>query len=87
MNPLSFGLDVPTRIGPGLDPVGRARAAEDLGFDFVSASDHPCGTNPSYETWTMLAWVAAGTSRVKVVGVQLLVSFRVRADVSVARTG
>jgi alkanesulfonate monooxygenase SsuD/methylene tetrahydromethanopterin reductase-like flavin-dependent oxidoreductase (luciferase family) len=66
MSQLSFGVNIPTTVGPGVDPVGRARAAEDLGFDFVSASDHPCGTNPSYETWTMLTWVAARTSRVKV---------------------
>lgn len=66
MSKLSFGVNIPTTVGPGIDPLGRARAAEDLGFDFVSASDHPCGTNPSHETWTMLTWIAAGTSRIKV---------------------
>ena len=66
MSQLSFGVNIPTTVGPGVDPVSQARAAEDLGFDFVSASDHPCGTNPSHETWTMLTWIAAGTSRIKV---------------------
>ena len=66
MSQLSFGVNIPTTVGPGVDPVSQARAAEDLGFDFVSASDHPCGTNPSHETWTMLTWIAASTSRIKV---------------------
>jgi len=66
MTQLSFGVDIPTIASPGIDPVGQARAAEDLGFDFVSASDHPCGTNPSHEVWTMLTWIAASTSRVRV---------------------
>ena len=38
----------------GVDHVVLERA-DDLGFDFVSASDHPCGTHPTYETWTMLS--------------------------------
>jgi probable F420-dependent oxidoreductase len=66
MSQLSFGVNIPTTVGPGVDPVGQARAAEDLGFDFVSASDHPCGTNPSHETWTMLTWIAAGTFRIRI---------------------
>ena len=66
MTQLSFGVNVPTTAGPGADPVGAARAAEDLGFDFVSSSDHPCGTSPSHETWTMLTWIAASTSRIRV---------------------
>jgi len=50
--------------------------AEDLGFDFVSASDHPCGTEPVYETWTMLSWVAAATSRIRVATRVLGVPYR-----------
>lgn len=46
-------------------PVARARHAEELGFDFVSTSDHPEGTRPSNEVWTMLTWVAAHTSRIR----------------------
>ena len=66
MTRLSFGVNVPTTAGPGADPVAQARAAEGFGFDFVSSSDHPCGTSPSHETWTMLTWIAASTSRIRV---------------------
>lgn len=37
MPELIFGVDVPTAVGD--DPVTAARHAENLGFDFVSASD------------------------------------------------
>ena len=65
MSGLQFGLNVPRAAAAGADPVGTARRAEELGFDFVSSSDHPCGSNPSFETWTMLSWMAASTSRIK----------------------
>ncbi len=61
-----FGLNVSTSAARGCDPVADARRAEELGFDFVSASDHLHGTAPTYETWTMLAWIAASTSRIRV---------------------
>jgi alkanesulfonate monooxygenase SsuD/methylene tetrahydromethanopterin reductase-like flavin-dependent oxidoreductase (luciferase family) len=61
-----FGLGIPGDASTGADPVALARHAEDLGFDFVSTSDHPCGTQPSYEAWTMLSWIAASTSRITV---------------------
>ena len=60
---MRFGLNVGTSAAPGRDPVREAQSAEALGFDFVSATDHLHGVSPTYETWTMLAWVAAGTSR------------------------
>ena len=66
MTGLLFGLNVPASAGPGADPVALARRAEDLGFDFVSTADHPCGDQPTYETWTMLSWIAARTSRIRV---------------------
>lgn len=44
-----------------------AREAEALGFDFVCVSDHLHGTHPTFETWTVLAWVAAHTDRVQLV--------------------
>jgi probable F420-dependent oxidoreductase len=61
-----FGLNVSTSAERGADPVAAAVRAEELGFDFVSASDHLHGTEPSYETWTMLSWIAARTSRIRV---------------------
>src|SRR5215472_17887177 len=76
MTELSFGVDVPTSAAPGDDPVGLAQEAERFGYDFVSAADHPCGGNPSYETTTMLTWIASCTSRIKVVSRVLAVPFR-----------
>lgn len=61
-----FGLNVSTSAGPGTDPVDDARRAEKLGFDFISASDHLHGGSPTYEPWTMLSWIAASTSRIRV---------------------
>jgi alkanesulfonate monooxygenase SsuD/methylene tetrahydromethanopterin reductase-like flavin-dependent oxidoreductase (luciferase family) len=60
----------------GPDPAREARLAEELGFDFVSASDHPGSGWPSYENWTLLSWVAASTSRIKVLSRVLGVPFR-----------
>lgn len=60
------GLDISTSAEPDADPVRDAIAAEELGFDYVSASDHLHGALPTYETWTMLAWIAASTSRITV---------------------
>lgn len=76
MTDLIFGVGVPASAAPGDDPVGVAREAERLGFDFVSAADHPCGSSPSYETATMLTWIAARTSRIKVASRVLAVPFR-----------
>lgn len=63
---VQFGLGIPAAAGPGADPVAAAQAAEQLGYDFISTSDHPCGDSPSFETWTMLSWIAAATSRIRV---------------------
>lgn len=76
MQSLLFGVNVSTSAAPDADPVGQARAAEDLGFDFVSASDHPSGTDPTYETWTMLTWIAASTSRIRIASRVLSLPFR-----------
>ncbi|MDQ3957129.1 MAG: LLM class flavin-dependent oxidoreductase [Actinomycetota bacterium] len=82
MGQLLIGVNVSTSAAPGADPVGEARRAEALGFDFVSASDHPCGTNPTYETWTMLSWIAASTTRLKVATRVLGVPYRPPAMVA-----
>jgi alkanesulfonate monooxygenase SsuD/methylene tetrahydromethanopterin reductase-like flavin-dependent oxidoreductase (luciferase family) len=76
MPPLLFGVSVSTSAGPDADPVGQARAAEEFGFDFVSASDHPSGTHPTYETWTLLTWIAAATSRIAIASRVLSLPFR-----------
>ena len=76
MTGLLFGVNVSTSAEPRADPVADAQAAEALGFDFVSASDHPCGTHPTYETWTLLSWIAASTTHIKVASRVLGVPFR-----------
>jgi alkanesulfonate monooxygenase SsuD/methylene tetrahydromethanopterin reductase-like flavin-dependent oxidoreductase (luciferase family) len=77
-----FGLGIPAAITPGAGPVAIARQAEQLGFDFVSTADHPCGTQPSYEVWTMLAWIAANTTTIKVATRVLGVPYRPPAMVA-----
>jgi len=63
---IAFGINLPTDASNGANPAALALRAEELGFDFVSSSDHPCGVQPSFETWTMLTWVAAATSRIRI---------------------
>ena len=82
MTGILFGLSLSTSAAPGADPVRDARTAEQLGFDFLSASDHPCGTAPTYETWTMLAWAAAATTRIRVATRVLGVPYRPPAVVA-----
>jgi alkanesulfonate monooxygenase SsuD/methylene tetrahydromethanopterin reductase-like flavin-dependent oxidoreductase (luciferase family) len=82
MSQILFGANVSTSAAPGDDPVGDARAAEAAGYDFVSASDHPSGTYPSFETWTLLAWIAAGTTRITVASRVLGVPYRSPAMVA-----
>src|SRR5437867_5920593 len=82
MTELLFGLNVSTSAVPEADPVAQARRAEELGFDFVSANDHPSGTTPTFELWTMLAWIAAATSRIRVASRVLGVPYRPPAMVA-----
>lgn len=69
-----FGLNV--SITKGSHPVELAKRAEELGFDFVSSSDHLHGSTPSYEPWTLLSWIAAETSRIRVASRVLAVPYR-----------
>lgn len=71
-----LGLNVSTSARPGADPVADARRAEELGFDFVSASDHLHGTQPTFEPWTMLTWIASATTRIGVATRVLGVPYR-----------
>src|SRR5258708_21203330 len=82
MTELSLGVGVPTSAAPGDDPAVIAQEAERLGYDFVSAADHPCGTEPSYETTTMLTCIAAHPSRIKVASRVVAVPFRSPAMVA-----
>jgi alkanesulfonate monooxygenase SsuD/methylene tetrahydromethanopterin reductase-like flavin-dependent oxidoreductase (luciferase family) len=82
MSQILFGANLSTSAAPGADPVGDARAAEAAGYDFVSASDHPSGTHPSFETWTLLAWIAAATTRITVASRVLGVPYRPPAMVA-----
>src|SRR5437868_1743533 len=61
---VSIGVSLSTSAAPDADPVRDARRAEELGYDFLTVSDHPSGTHATYETWTVLTWVAAHTERI-----------------------
>ena len=76
MAPLRIGLGISASPDPGIDPIDEARAAEDLGFDYVSVSDHLHGTTPTYEPWTLLTAVAARTSRIRVLSRVLAIPYR-----------
>jgi alkanesulfonate monooxygenase SsuD/methylene tetrahydromethanopterin reductase-like flavin-dependent oxidoreductase (luciferase family) len=76
VTPLILGLNLSTSAAAGADPAADALEAERLGFDFVSANDHPMGGSPTHELWTLLAWVAARTSTIKVASRVLGVPYR-----------
>src|SRR5262245_30041939 len=71
-----MGLGLSMAPGPGVDPLAEARLAEDVGFDYVSASDHLNGKTPSYEPWTLLTAAAAVTTRIRVLTRVLAVPYR-----------
>jgi alkanesulfonate monooxygenase SsuD/methylene tetrahydromethanopterin reductase-like flavin-dependent oxidoreductase (luciferase family) len=79
---LLIGTDISTAAGVGDDPIQAARDAERWGYDFVSASDHPTGNSPTYETMTMLTWIAASTSRISIATRVLGVPFRIPAMIA-----
>jgi alkanesulfonate monooxygenase SsuD/methylene tetrahydromethanopterin reductase-like flavin-dependent oxidoreductase (luciferase family) len=60
------GVGITISTAPDADPVAEARHAEALGFDLVSLHrDVLHGPPPSLETWTLLTWVAAHTTTIK----------------------
>src|SRR5215467_8852258 len=74
---LQFGVNIHTAIQPGVDPVTEALHAEHLGFDVVTLhGDVLHGSNPSFELWTLLGWVAAHTSSIRVAPVVLALPHR-----------
>ena len=82
MTSILFGLGLRASPAAGGDPVAEAREAERLGFHFVSMADHPCGANPTYETWTTLCWIAASTARIRIVPRVLGIPYRPPAMVA-----
>jgi alkanesulfonate monooxygenase SsuD/methylene tetrahydromethanopterin reductase-like flavin-dependent oxidoreductase (luciferase family) len=79
---LSFGLGIPSGPEPGFEPVSYARRAEELGFDFLSVSDHPADPGGTYEAWTLLSWIAASTTRIRLASRVLGVPYRSPAVVA-----
>jgi alkanesulfonate monooxygenase SsuD/methylene tetrahydromethanopterin reductase-like flavin-dependent oxidoreductase (luciferase family) len=79
---IQFGLNISTSAATGVDPIALAVRAEQIGYDFVSSSDHPCGSSPSFETWTMLCFIAAATSRIRIATRVLGVPYRAPAMVA-----
>lgn len=61
---MSVGVGVSINASTDLDPAEEARQSEALGFDMVTVTDHLAGTRPTYETWTLLVWMAAATDRI-----------------------
>jgi alkanesulfonate monooxygenase SsuD/methylene tetrahydromethanopterin reductase-like flavin-dependent oxidoreductase (luciferase family) len=74
--PLLLGVGVPPFARSGDDPLAFVVRADELGFDFVSVSDHPVGSTPTFETWTLLSWIAAATTRVGIAPRVLGVPYR-----------
>ena len=62
--PLLLGTFVTPLNSPPEFAVDRAVLAEELGFDLVTFQDHPYQPR-FHDTWTLLTWVAARTTRVQ----------------------
>jgi probable F420-dependent oxidoreductase len=82
MRAFQFGLGISPFATPEADPVRDAKRAEELGFDFLSTSDHPEGGDPMWECWTMITYVAAATSRIQIATRVLGVPYRPPAMVA-----
>ncbi len=74
-----FGVSIVPSASGRSDPVAEAHRCEELGFDLLSIWDHPHGDRPSFETWTLLTWLAAHTSRVHLATNVLGLPFRLPA--------
>jgi alkanesulfonate monooxygenase SsuD/methylene tetrahydromethanopterin reductase-like flavin-dependent oxidoreductase (luciferase family) len=58
-----FGINIHPGVGHEDDAFARARIAEEHGLDLISLMDHPYNAD-LYDTWTLLAALAARTERV-----------------------
>ena len=74
-----FGISIIPSASGRSDPVAEAVRAEELGFDLVTVWDHPHGEHPSFETWTLMTWIAARTSRIRVASDVLGLALRLPA--------
>jgi alkanesulfonate monooxygenase SsuD/methylene tetrahydromethanopterin reductase-like flavin-dependent oxidoreductase (luciferase family) len=63
-HPLEFGTFITPANDPPERPVELAVLSEKLGFDLVTFQDHPYQPR-FHDTWTLLAWTAARTSRIR----------------------
>lgn len=79
---MQLGLGIAASAAAGSDPIGLAVRAERFGFDFISTSDHPVGRVPTNETWTLLCFVAAATTRIRIASRVLGVPYRSPAMVA-----
>jgi len=72
-----FGITLHTVIRPGLDQVAEALDAEQLGYDVMALHrDAIHGDDPSFENWTLLSWLAAQTTRIRVAPLVLALPHR-----------
>ncbi|MET0522480.1 MAG: LLM class flavin-dependent oxidoreductase [Jiangellaceae bacterium] len=72
---LQFGTFITPVNSPPQAAVDRARLSEALGFDLVTFQDHPY--QPGFlDTWTLLSWVAAQTSTIRLSGNVLNIPMR-----------
>ena len=66
-HPIRFGTFVTPLNAPPARAVGLAVLSEELGFDLVTFQDHPYQPR-FHDTWTLVTWVAARTSRIGLAG-------------------
>jgi alkanesulfonate monooxygenase SsuD/methylene tetrahydromethanopterin reductase-like flavin-dependent oxidoreductase (luciferase family) len=66
-HPLRFGSFITPLNRPPQHPVDLAMLSEDVGLDLVTFQDHPY-QSVLHDTWTLLTWVAARTTRIHVSG-------------------
>ena len=72
-----FGTNLHTGVRSDVDVVAEALHAEQLGFDVVAIHrDALHGSDPSFEIWTLLSWLAARTSSIRVAPVVLALPHR-----------
>jgi alkanesulfonate monooxygenase SsuD/methylene tetrahydromethanopterin reductase-like flavin-dependent oxidoreductase (luciferase family) len=72
-----FGITLHTAIRPGLDQVAEALDAEQLGYDVMTLHrDAIHGDDPAFENWTLLSWLAAQTTRIRVAPLVLALPHR-----------